>query len=373
MAERIRGLLGRLPPEPERPRLSLAPIVGLPMPPIEVHNLELIPDPDMLGNDKWGDCVFAAIENDRRCSRAALGLPLNKVSASQVVATYKSYTGVSTPPGPGAVVQRALEWVRRNGWPGSYDRLLAFGDPHVGILPIDQMVAEFHSGIFGTEIDAAQEYPASLWDAVPSPYRGGHAIAAGTYTPIYTMAKTWGYIASMTPAYVAGKMGEVWATVWDFEWNSLSYERQTQIIADLAALTGDPWNGPAPVTPYEPRTAMSTVFFTPTRVLDTRTTGQPLQPGEDRVVQIAYVGPVPANAVGIAGNLTFVSPTATGNVAVTPTRYVGPSSTVNFVRGQAPDPNGFDCGLAPGGTLSLHNDSKGTVHILLDVTRADIP
>jgi hypothetical protein len=367
----IRPQLGRLPAEPGRPRLSLAPLAGLPTPPAEVHNLELIPDADMLGNDVWGDCVFASIENDRRCSRAALGLPLNKVGAAQVVASYKAFTGISTPPGPGAVVQRALEWVRHNGWPGSTDRLLAFGDPRVGILPIDQMVAEFHSGIFGVEIDAAQEYPAKVWDAVPSPFMGGHAIAAGTYTPSYTMAKTWGYIASMTPAYVAGKMGEVWATIWDFEWNSLSFERQTQVIADLAALTGDAWNGPAPVQPYTPRIAMNFVSMKAVRVADSRAGYQPhvpmLAPG-DNVLDISAA--VPAGTVHILGKLEIIAPGAKGFVNVGPDAAV-PETSVNSwdARDGKTHPMAFSSPV-DNGRLHVWNGTAVALQYDLDLTGA---
>lgn len=248
--------LGLLPAEPGRPRLALPLIVGLATPPAEIHNIELDSDTDMLANNEYSCCAVAGLERDRRVSRAALGLPLNKQSASQVLAVYQQYVGTTAKPGPGIVLQRLLEWVRKNPAGFGGDHLLAFGDPRVSQLPIRQMVNEFHSGLFGTEIDEAQTYAYSaahgwIWDAIPGPQEGGHCEAAGSFDSSYIYCKTWGRVAKMTPAYVAGKMGEVWATVWDFEWNSLTHERQTQIIADLSALTSDAWNGPAPVAPPE--------------------------------------------------------------------------------------------------------------------------
>jgi hypothetical protein len=375
MPDETRGLLGRLPRPEGQPALelrSLPFVPALPAYPPELHNIEKALEPSLLGNDVWGDCVFVSIEMNRRIAAAALGIAVTHLTAAEVVAKYKAFTGTTTPPGPGAVILNALNWVRKNpaGWGGNH--LLFYADVPHSEDALRHACFEFQSVITGELIRAAQEYPARKWIHTLTAVLGGHATPGGTYTALLDFLRTWGYIVEVDPSFFAADIDEIVVCVWDFMWETLSYERQVQLIADLQTLTGKPWNGPAPVMPYTPRTAMSSHFFTPTRVLDTRTANKPLLPGEDRVVQIAGVGPIPANAVGIAGNLTFASPTAVGFVAVTPTRYVGPSSTVNFGRGQAPDPNGFDCGLSDG-TLSLHNDSKGTVHVVLDVTRADVP
>jgi hypothetical protein len=237
--------LGLLPQIPDRPVLMLRPsVVELAAPPLEVHNLELIADPDMLGNDKYGDCVAVAIENDRRASRAALALPLNKMSATQVVANYFAMTGG---PDSGLVAQLALEWVKKNGW--GTDKLLCFARVNIALTPIRQTVAEFLSGLFCVEIDTSEEYPSALWNADNSAYAGGHGIATGTYTQAYTMDKTWGYIARMTPSFVAQKVSEFDVLVWDFQWNALTYTRQVQLIADYQVLTGKTWTGPVPPAP----------------------------------------------------------------------------------------------------------------------------
>lgn len=332
--------LGALPKIPDRPVMMLPPlVVALPVPPLEVHNLELIADPDMLGNDRWGDCVFAAIENDRRTSRAVLGLPLNKLTATQVTANYCQYTGATTPPGPGAVIQLALEWVRKYGWPGSADKLLVFAEVRVAITPIDQTVSEFHSGVFGVEIDTAQQYASSFWDAIPlsatNVLRGYHATAAGTYDALYTFCKTWGYLARMTPSYVGGKMDGFYVLVWDFEWNSLSFERQTQLVTDYQALTGKTWTGPAPVPPPGAVMAVSTktTSIEPLRLLDTRRnlghTGA-LVPGVPVRVQVTG-GPIPATANAAILNVTATQETGGGYLFVGPSAKAAPtSSNLNF-------------------------------------------
>ena len=358
----------------------------LPVPPPEVHNIELVPDPDMLGNDVWGDCVFAAIENNRRVAAASLGVKITRLTAANVVGKYKEFTGITTPPGPGAVIQLALEWVRKTptGWGGSH--LLAFGRAPLNQTGAKQTVAEFQSGIFAVTLHQSQEYPNRTWDQRPNdPIVGGHAIGAGTYTQLLEFAKSWGYMISMTPAFFAGSVGEISVLVWDFQWESLTYERQTALIADVQALTQKTWTGPQPIAPpppppapvpptppgYTPRTSMSTTFITPIRILDTRyPTDTPLQPGEDRRVQVAGANRIPANAVGVAGDLVVV-PTAGGWLALTPTKYVGPTSNINFIPGQTVA-NGFTVGLYPDGTFSIHNGSSGTANVIVDISAYDI-
>ena len=116
---------------------------------------------------------------------------------------------------------------------------------------------------------------------------------------------------------------------------------------------------------------MSTTFLTPVRILDTRTTGRPLQPGEDRVVQVTEMNGLPAGIVGVMGDLAVTAPTAAGWLALTPTRWAGPSSNINFVAGQTVA-NGFTCGLNTDGTFSILNGSLGTAHAVLDIAAYDL-
>jgi hypothetical protein len=364
--------LGLLPKDPARPVLMLPALaVALPAPPLEVHNLELISDPDMLGNNVWGNCVFAGIENDRRTSRAALGLPLEKLTATQVVENYKNYTGATTPPGPGASIQLVLEWVRKYGWPGSADKLLVFSEVTPAITPIDQTVSEFHSGIFGVEIDASEAYPSSLWNADNTALRGYHATAAGTYDRLYTFCKTWGYLARMTPSYVAGKLNGFYVLVWDFEWKSLTYERQVQLVTDYQALTQKTWIGPAPVPPLG---ANVYTGLTSTRVADSRIGAQfpaltkppKLQPGLN-VLQIWGLGGVPSGATDIACKIEIISPTAVGWVEVGPTS-AQPKSSVNwFPADSGAHAMNFIAHLSPDGKVYIWLGSTAAVDWDFDV------
>src|ERR1035437_301869 len=379
--------LGLLPAIPDRPILemrALAVAYVLPVPPPEVHNIELdAADTGLYGNGEYGNCVFVAIEKDRVISAEALGVKITKLTAANVIAKYQEFTGITAPPGPGAVTQLVLEWIQKTsfGWGGSH--LLAFGRAPLNQTGARETVSEFQSGIFSVTIHQSQEYPNRTWDQKPNdPIVGGHAIGAGTYTQLLEFAKSWGYMVSMTPAFFAGSVDEIAVLVWDFQWESLTYERQTALIADVQALTGKAWTGPQPIAPtppvptptpsgYTPRTSMSTTFITPVRILDTRyPTDTPLQPGEDRRVQVTGVR-IPANVVGVAGDLAVVIPTAGGWLALTPTKWVGPSSNLNFVPGQTVA-NGFVVGIAPDGTFSIHNGSLGTANIVVDISAFDI-
>jgi hypothetical protein len=122
--------------------------------------------------------------------------------------------------------------------------------------------------------------------------------------------------------------------------------------------------------------------FVPFRAYDSRVNpGHPIASGTIINIQIApngtnagpSAGTIPSTAVGIAGNLTAVSPTGGGYLTI----YPGPSSstrpgtsTVNFVPGGAPTPNGFIVGLGSDGTVNVYvfGSSGQSVHVVVDVT-----
>jgi hypothetical protein len=369
--------LGRLPRDPEKPALllrALAVPVALPTPPTELHNIELDPDTVMLGNNVEGNCVFVSIERDRRISAAALGVKITWLTAAQVVAKYHAYTGISTPPGPGAVAQTAYNWVRKDpaGWGGNH--LLFFAEVPQTELAIRQACSEFQSVITCEVIRAAQEYPAKTWDHTTTAVLGGHATPGGTYTAMADFLKTWGYIVRVTPAFFANDIDEIDVLVWDFQWETLTYERQVTLIADIQTLTGKTWTGPAPVPPVvvsPPRSAVNITAIPPVRLLDTRS-GNGLS-GKftahvPRSVQIAGRGTIPAGAAIVTGNLTVCNAAAKGNVAVGPDPIVKPdTSTLNFKAGDELA-NGFTSALRADGTLALVLGDGTSADLILDIT-----
>jgi hypothetical protein len=108
--------------------------------------------------------------------------------------------------------------------------------------------------------------------------------------------------------------------------------------------------------------------LSPSRILDTRS-GAPAGAGSanERVVQIAGVGGVPATASAVALNLTVTQPSADGGfVTLYPDGTSRPTaSNINFNHGQTLA-NFAIVKLGTGGRIRIYNQS-GTTHVLLDV------
>lgn len=146
----------------------------------------------------------------------------------------------------------------------------------------------------------------------------------------------------------------------------------------VAALDDDP----ADAVPAEPAAEPSVedTTFVPLencRLFDTRPAfnigprDTPL--GPDEVHQQQVTGPVgdcdiPANATGVALNVTVVEPTAASFLTVFPYAPAPPdASSLNYLPGSPPTPNKVDVKLSPTGQLGFYN-LAGTVHVLADVT-----
>jgi hypothetical protein len=395
-------LLGRLPREEGKSAVAVIPSAGAaPTRPAEVHNIELdAADTNMYGNGgtevlgtAWGDCVFVMIEKDRVLSALALGVQITKLTPAQVVRNYCDYNGIpyaaSSAPGPGSYILGALKWAQNHPERFGGSKLLFYGDYPITDEGMKQAVAEFGSVCVGVVVYQSMEYPNKVWYNAPRGANvGGHGIAGGSYTAAANFIKTWGYMVSVN-ANGFGTIDELVICVWDFQWRALTYERQLACIASYQFVTGKPWTGPAPINPlpYAPRIAMSTVFDKPARALDTRI-GNGLsgkfRGGATRTLQIGgrtLTRPdgttlvIPANAVGIAGNLA-VTTTAGGGYAarISPVPGDTGTSVLNFVNGQT-TPNAFTIGLAPDGSvaITLLGPAAASADFVLDVTAIFLP
>ncbi|MEM9516377.1 MAG: hypothetical protein AAGA42_16120 [Actinomycetota bacterium] len=82
------------------------------------------------------------------------------------------------------------------------------------------------------------------------------------------------------------------------------------------------------------------------------------------------VGPlaIPADAVGVAMNVTVAEPTAQSNLRLFPANLsdVPLLSNLNFSAGQAPFPNKVDVALSPSGAIKIFNQN-GSVFVLADI------
>ena len=139
--------------------------------------------------------------------------------------------------------------------------------------------------------------------------------------------------------------------------------------------TPTPTRTPTPTpTPTTPPTATGTLFYplTPCRVLDTRTpSGTPiLGVGERRIFTVAGTCGVPSGAKAIVSNLTVVGAAAQGELKVIGGHLTATTtSSISFPPSRAKANNAIVQLATDGsGTISVINNSTGTVHFILDVS-----
>jgi hypothetical protein len=126
----------------------------------------------------------------------------------------------------------------------------------------------------------------------------------------------------------------------------------------------------------DPASRFSTIA-TPTRILDTRTSSNPLAAGETRSIQVTGVAGVPANATKVAINVTADAPTASGYITVhnSATTYSSSNppatSSVSFIAGTT-NANFVMADLTADGKIKLYN-AAGTTTVLVDVVGYSAP
>ncbi len=105
---------------------------------------------------------------------------------------------------------------------------------------------------------------------------------------------------------------------------------------------------------------------TPTRILDTRTSGGAIGPNSVRSVKVTGVGGVPEGAGAVVLNVTATEPTDAGYITVYPTGTVAPTaSSLNFTPGQN-IANLVTAKVGTGGQVDIYNYS-GNTQVLFDV------
>ncbi|HSJ90880.1 MAG TPA: hypothetical protein VK917_02355, partial [Ilumatobacter sp.] len=117
----------------------------------------------------------------------------------------------------------------------------------------------------------------------------------------------------------------------------------------------------------------------PCRVVDTRS-GSPIGAGDAAALAVQITGAngactgalaIPADAVGVATNVTVIQPNGAASgrsyFTVYPNGATRPiTSNLNFVNGQAPTPNKVDVGIGTSGQIIIYNN-EGTAHAAVDI------
>jgi hypothetical protein len=127
------------------------------------------------------------------------------------------------------------------------------------------------------------------------------------------------------------------------------------------------------VTGYFVTGASGTIFhpIDPTRIMDTRIDlglANAFTMGNARTLTVSPVGPIPAGAVGVTGNVTVTGQTREGRVTATKQPDDDPpTSTVNFPVGEN-RANGIVGPLSTGHMSFVYRSTGGTTHIIFDAT-----
>lgn len=255
--------LGRLPNDPAKPRLRLALKDGAPPPPAAIDWHSGVASWGMLGNDAYGDCVFAANGHIVEQQTALGGGLETVVTTDETLAEYSRVTGFS-PADPatdqGAMVQDGLNDLRKAGLAGRTIAAFAEVSPH-DLVTVQSAVADLGAVSIGINLPASamsQFHAGQPWDAVANDggILGGHCVLLVGYDAAHLYVVTWGKVQPMTHAFWNAYVEECWPIV-DRDWvSALSGLDPARVdLATLgeefAALTGapNPFPAPAPAPP----------------------------------------------------------------------------------------------------------------------------
>lgn len=245
----VQRFFGRNPPK-NTPALLLASFLtqAIPAHPPSEDYLSRLGGWQMLGNDKYGDCVAVTWANMRRLVTAALTTE-RYPTLDQVLALYKTQNPNFPSQDNGMDIQTCLEYLNHTGGPDG-TKVVAFAK--VNFSNLDEVKAAL--AIFGclwiginvqkanmTEMDNGQP-----WDYVSgSPNEGGHSVIGGGYTGLATNDVrfiTWAQETGFTDNFWNKQVEEAWAVIWPEHLGTTEFQQginPIQLAADYKAITGN--------------------------------------------------------------------------------------------------------------------------------------
>jgi len=344
---------GRLPNDPSKPRLYFQMFWNKDFTPPASVDYYGMPYIGMMGNNEWGDCVFASIGHTTE-EQTYYGQGTEyEVSDAAALAAYSAVTGFNPNAGPpgdnptdnGATVQQGLQYLQTTGFGGNtiaaYAQITAsnltqaqtavseFGVVTIGMDVYQSMMTQFNAG--------------QPWDVTNDPGQllGGHCVDVVGYDATYIYVFTWGAVQKATWAWwnwlVAANGGEAWASI-GTDWVNAATGLDPAGVnkyafgAQYAALTGKPNPFPAPadtVTVSNPGAQSSTVSTAITALTATAASSA----GSAFTSFTASGLPAGLTATSTGGTLTVSGTPATAQTAtvtLTATDALGTSGTASF-------------------------------------------
>jgi len=214
--------LGKLPARPNSVKLKFAKYVNfaaLPKPPSNFGHTNLLRGPQgLLGNDDYGDCVWAGAAHETMLWNAEAGTPV-QFTTDSVLSDYSAVTGFSKADpnsDQGTDMQKAASYRLKTGIvdaKGERHKIAAYLALEAGNLQ-EVLVASWLFGLVGLGLvlpESAQEQfqNGQAWDLVPgSPDDGGHYVPAMARRCGQLIVSTWGTFEPVADPFFKAKNDE---------------------------------------------------------------------------------------------------------------------------------------------------------------------
>lgn len=238
-------MFGRKPPK-NAPSLRLGPALTgiIPPHPVSADYLKRFTSWQMLGNDRYGDCVAVTWANMRRLLTASLGTAESYPDLTAVESLYKTQNPAFPAQDEGMDIQTCLEYLAKTGGPDGV-KAVAFAK----VDPSDRGEVEAALAIFGAlwvginvrEVNETQFSQGKPWDYDPnSEILGGHSVLSGGYTGVANDSIkfiTWAKETGFTDAFVAHDVEEAWVVIWPEHFGSVQFLAGIDISALASAYT----------------------------------------------------------------------------------------------------------------------------------------
>lgn len=244
--------LGKKPARPGAIKFKLSHYTTgtLPTAPSHYGHQSLVNNWGMLGNDQYGDCVFAGAGHEHMLWNAEGGKTFH-ITTDNVLQGYSEVTGFNkNDPNSdqGTDMELAAKWRRTTGLPdasGLRHKVGAYLDIQSGnIAQIKQAAYLFSAVGIGIEFPASamdQFNAGRAWSVVSSsPIKGGHYVPVVGYDSRYIYVITWGKVQKCTYAFIRKYMDEGIVYLSNEFLNNLGQSLEgfnlTQLQADLNQL-----------------------------------------------------------------------------------------------------------------------------------------
>jgi hypothetical protein len=256
---------GRKPPK-NAPALMLADILTgvIPEHPLSEDYLARLKNWQMLGNDRYGDCVAVTWANMRRLVTGVLTPVECYPTLDQVISLYKTQNPNFPTQDDGMDIQTCLEYLAHNGGPDG-GRLVAFAKVNISNLEeVKAALAIFGClwiGIYVQQANMTHFNQGVPWDYVPgSPNEGGHSILGGGYLGAATNDVrfiTWAQETGFTDNFWNRQTEEAWVAIWPEQLGTVQFMEGID-LNKLAAAYKNLTGRDLPITPAPQPTPVPT-------------------------------------------------------------------------------------------------------------------